>query len=285
MKKLISFFCIACLFVSCNKDEEKPTACFTYQLKNTSSISAELTKDTVIFTNCSENATRYKWDFGDGTTSTEENPVHLYEENMPTLVSLTAYNGSNSSVLTDTIWDWAIVFKPNIYLYPEKTLELCVNLNFPKGGHVVSSIPEYNNGWCISVEPSGQIDNEYGYLFYESAQPNIWQNSEGWIISQTELSNFFNKNMQVYGFNSNEINDFIEYWIPLLNTAKTYAVYPQMNYTIDRVIELEFSVKPKNVNRLFYVIKGVNEEFMLNEPEIVSFNKNGFYVNEWGVVL
>jgi hypothetical protein len=144
---------------------------------------------------------------------------------------------------------------------------------------------QYNNGWCISVEPSGQIDNAYGYLFYESAQPNIWQNSEGWIISQTELSNFFNKNMQVYGFNSNEIHDFIEYWIPLLNTAKTYAVYPQMNYTIDRVIELEFSIKPKNVNRLFYVIKGVNEEFMLNEPEIVSFNKNGFYVNEWGVVL
>ena len=285
MKKLISLFCIVSLFAGCNKDEEKPTACFTYELKTVDDGISGFTKDTVIFTNCSENATGYKWDFGDETTSTEENPVHVYDENMPTKVSLTAYNGSNSSVLTDTIWDWAIVYKPNIYLYPDKVLELCVSLNFPKGGHVVSSIPEYNKGWCISVEPSGKINNAYGYLFYESAQPNIWQNSEGWIISRPELSNFFNKNMQAYGFNSNEIHDFIEYWIPLLNTAKTYAVYPQANYTIDRVIELEFSVKPKNVNRLFYVIKGVNEEFMLNEPEIVSFNKNGFYVNEWGVVL
>ena len=285
MKNLISFFCIVCLFANCNKDEDKPTACFTYQLKNTSGIGDELTKDTVIFTNCSENATSYKWEFGDGTTSTEVNPTHLYNESMPTLVSLTAYNGSNSSVITDTIWDWAIVYKPNIYLYPEKTLELCVGLNFPKGGHVVNSIPEYADGWCVSVEPSGKINNEYGYLFYESTQPNIWQNSEGWVISKADLSSFFNKNMQDYGFNSNEIHDFIEYWIPLLSDAKAYAIYPQVECTINRVIELEFSIKPKNVNRLFYLIKDANDELMLKEPEIKTFDKTGFYINEWGVVL
>jgi hypothetical protein len=32
---------------------------------------------TVTFTNKSEDAVSYEWDFGDGTTSTEESPVQL----------------------------------------------------------------------------------------------------------------------------------------------------------------------------------------------------------------
>ncbi|QDH78957.1 PKD domain-containing protein [Echinicola soli] len=35
---------------------------------------------TVNFTNASENSVSYSWDFGDGNTSTEENPIHVYED-------------------------------------------------------------------------------------------------------------------------------------------------------------------------------------------------------------
>ncbi|MEM5564977.1 PKD domain-containing protein [Psychroserpens sp. AS72] len=35
----------------------------------------------VSFTNTSSNATNYAWDFGDGSTSTDENPMHTYSEN------------------------------------------------------------------------------------------------------------------------------------------------------------------------------------------------------------
>lgn len=43
------------------------------------------------FHNQSENAMEYLWDFGDGTTSTEVNPVHTYSENGSFLVRLTTY--------------------------------------------------------------------------------------------------------------------------------------------------------------------------------------------------
>jgi len=285
MKNLLSLICIVCLFSSCHKDEDKPTACFTYEITSPFGGSPELTNDTVIFTNCSENATSYKWDFGDGTTSTEENPTKIYAANMPVIVSLKAYNGSNFDVLTDTIWEWAMLYKPNIYIYPENTIDLCVSLNFPKGGKVVTSVPEYNNEWCVAVEPSGKINGNYDFLFYESIQPNIWQKEAGWIIPQNELSNFFNKNMLAYGFNTNEIVDFIEYWIPLLNQSNYYVVYPQTKSIIEQVVELEFTLKPKNLNRLFYVVEGVNEVVSILEPTINPFNKTGYYVNEWGVVL
>ncbi|MEA3444130.1 MAG: T9SS type A sorting domain-containing protein, partial [Bacteroidota bacterium] len=48
--------------------------------------------NTVEFTNTSGNALSYLWDFGDGTTSTEENPVHQYQSIGTFTVSLIAAN-------------------------------------------------------------------------------------------------------------------------------------------------------------------------------------------------
>ena len=44
------------------------------------------------FQNTSEYGTSYHWDFGDGATSTEENPWHEYEDNGPYTVTLTVMN-------------------------------------------------------------------------------------------------------------------------------------------------------------------------------------------------
>ncbi|MFH2142570.1 MAG: C25 family cysteine peptidase [Bacteroidota bacterium] len=61
---------------------------------------------TVTFTNTSTNATSYLWDFGDGTTSTDENPVHTYTVLGNYTVTLTADNGvcgNDVEVVTDYI--------------------------------------------------------------------------------------------------------------------------------------------------------------------------------------
>jgi hypothetical protein len=46
---------------------------------------------TVKFTNSSVNGITYLWDFGDGQTSTDENPTHLYAQNGTYNVCLTAF--------------------------------------------------------------------------------------------------------------------------------------------------------------------------------------------------
>jgi len=51
---------------------------------------------TVTFTNNSENADSYDWDFGDGSTSVEVSPVHIYSERGTYTVSLTAMNNENA---------------------------------------------------------------------------------------------------------------------------------------------------------------------------------------------
>jgi len=72
---------LSCLFVlsfsvlltSCSKDDEKVVAAFT--ASNTDVDSGE----TVSFTNQSENAGYYMWNFGDGGLSAEKNPTHTYD--------------------------------------------------------------------------------------------------------------------------------------------------------------------------------------------------------------
>jgi PKD repeat protein len=70
-----------------------PVAGFTYTLEGL----------TATFTNTSSYATDYLWDFGDGATSTETNPVHTYADNGLYIVKLTATNTDGESEFSVTI--------------------------------------------------------------------------------------------------------------------------------------------------------------------------------------
>ncbi|WP_421920649.1 PKD domain-containing protein [Marinifilum sp.] len=75
------------------------------------SFTADITEHcgptTVQFTNNSTDGETYQWDFGDGNTSTEENPNHTYEASGSFTVSLTTtndtYSKSDVSTMTDFI--------------------------------------------------------------------------------------------------------------------------------------------------------------------------------------
>jgi uncharacterized protein (TIGR02145 family) len=66
-------------------------------------------EETIQFTNTSENAINYVWDFGDGTTSEEEHPVHAYSDFGEYDVDLTAIgqgtDNTNTTMLTITVFD------------------------------------------------------------------------------------------------------------------------------------------------------------------------------------
>jgi len=82
-----------------NTGNDSKTQTFTVQdLPLTSSFDANITNfcmapGTVSFNNLSQNALGYLWDFGDGQTSTEENPVHTYSTLGTYSVTLTTNAG------------------------------------------------------------------------------------------------------------------------------------------------------------------------------------------------
>jgi PKD repeat protein len=64
----------------------------------TANVTAGRTPLTVQFTDQSTSATGYQWQFGDGQTSTEQNPVHTYSHPGSYTVMLTAYESDYGSV-------------------------------------------------------------------------------------------------------------------------------------------------------------------------------------------
>ena len=58
---------------------------------------------TVQFTDLSENATSVSWDFGDGSNSTERNPVHKFTTQGIYTVNLTASNADGTDAISKTI--------------------------------------------------------------------------------------------------------------------------------------------------------------------------------------
>lgn len=85
---------LSCLVLSCSKeeDEELPlTACFEVDHEKSGEIG-----HVFAFTNCSENADRYEWDFGDGVPSIFTSPTHQFADFGDYTVRLTAFRGSES---------------------------------------------------------------------------------------------------------------------------------------------------------------------------------------------
>lgn len=66
-------------------------------------FTCEVYKDGVIIQNRTSNASRYHWDFGDGSTSTEKNPEHRYAQPGSYQIKLTASNGQGSNTYSQYI--------------------------------------------------------------------------------------------------------------------------------------------------------------------------------------
>ena len=172
--------------------------------------------------------------------------------------------------------------KPNIYLYPEE--ECIVEVALKPNGKITKSIPEYNDGWKVHIKPSGIINNEYTFLFYE-AEVNVGIPESGWCIDVNELNNFFRNILVDYGLNETEIKDFIEYWSKRLNRSSYYCIYPLLNDDLINICSISIDPKPDNILRLWFIFTPVEQYKTLDKPIIPVFSRKGFEVIEWGGIL
>jgi len=92
-KIIVSTIAIMFIVVSC----KQPTADFTW------SPLEPVAGEEVKFTNLSQNARTYDWNFGDMSVGREKNPTHVYKKSGSYIIDLLAHNGILANEKTVTI--------------------------------------------------------------------------------------------------------------------------------------------------------------------------------------
>ena len=176
--------------------------------------------------------------------------------------------------------------KPVIYLYPEKTQDVSVKLNFR--GELYYTYPTYNGGWNVTAAPDGTLTNKadgstHYYLFWDgNSNFRDWDFSEGFIVKGDEVENFFKDKLPAMGLTPREYNDFITYWTPELSRNK-YNLVTFSTAQYEAIAPLDITPTPDTILRVHMVYKSISEPIAVKEQVLPKApGRSGFMVVEWG---
>lgn len=176
--------------------------------------------------------------------------------------------------------------KPVIYLYPNSIQNVNVKLNY--NGKLIATYPKYQDqGWSVQAFPNGKLinyvdDKEYSYLFWEGE--NYWKFSEitkGFVVAGDDTALFLQEKLAQIGLSPKEYNEFIVYWLPLMQNNKYNLIhFAQEEYTENA--ELIIVPKPDSMLRVFMIYKSLDNPIKIQPQFFETFKRKGFSVVEWG---
>lgn len=150
------------------------------------------------------------WDFGDGTTSTEKNPIHTYLKEGSYSVEL---------VVVSILGGQGIVTKNN-YITVDNTLRppFFYVKNSPDGFDVLTTTPSMTSGFSFSVDQAGAPigENPTAFEFVDQTDGDVkeryWNfNGDGCVIKKFYSCSFQTNNRLI--INKNVIDEFAKGYV------------------------------------------------------------------------
>lgn len=178
--------------------------------------------------------------------------------------------------------------KPVIYLYPTETTTVSVKVA-PAGGFSVTE-PAYNDSWQVEAKPNGELrnlaDNKiYPYLFWEGRALDYQRPVEGFVVAKNAVENFLTSKLAILGLNQKEAGEFMEYWLPRMQSKSYYFItfVPQADF--ERLAPLSVQPRPDTTIRVFMDYQGLEKPIKVRQQRIKTPIRRGFTVVEWGGAL
>lgn len=174
-------------------------------------------------------------------------------------------------------------FKPVIYLYPEKETDVSVNLALD--GKLTCTYPAYENGWTVTASPDGTLRDEsgqtYSYLYWEGESNTPWEMSRGFCVRGEDTSSFLEDALEKLGLNRREANEFIVYWLPLMQKNPYNIISFQTDVYTD-FPRLDIEPKPDTLIRVFMAYEASDTAVEIEAQELTAPERTGFTAVEWG---
>jgi len=174
--------------------------------------------------------------------------------------------------------------KPVIYLYPTTEQQVKVQLNYD--GKLTCTYPKYNDGWDVIAQPDGTLTNivdnrEYSYLYWEGITNTELDMSRGFVVKGEDTEKFLQEKLEYMGLIPREYNEFIVYWLPILQeNAYNFITFAGNDY--EDLAQLKITPEPDSILRVMMVYKPLDKPIQVEEQELKPFTRIGFTVVEWG---
>ena len=178
-----------------------------------------------------------------------------------------------------------IVDKPIIYVYPKEETKVSVKLL--NSSLITTSYPKYNDGWNVTAKPDGtlydEITNRHYYgLYYEGKNHNITMKNDGFVVKGEDTVKFLEEKLQILGLNEREINEFIIYWLPKLESNKYNYIRFETLEEINEYMPIEIIPKPDTLIRIAMDYKSLEDKIEIEEQKLIPQTRYGYSIIEWG---
>jgi len=174
-------------------------------------------------------------------------------------------------------------YKPVIYLYPEEETPVSVLLQLD--GELTCTYPAYGEGWQVTARPDGTLTDSagqtYNYLYWEGTTNARWDMSEGFCVKGEDSAVFLEQSLAKLGLTRKEANEFIVYWLPLME-QNPYNIIQFQTDAYTQAAELLIDPAPDTVIRVFMTFRAAQEYVEFEPQELTAPTREGFTVVEWG---
>lgn len=179
--------------------------------------------------------------------------------------------------------DGELAAKPVIYLYPERETDVTVKLNY--SGELICTYPAYNDGWEVSACPDGTLKDAdgqtYNYLYWEGVNSVDYDFSEGYCVAGSDTAAFLEDALSRLGLTRQEANEFIVYWLPLMN-GNPYNLIAFQSDVYTQAAQLSIEPAPDTLLRVFMAWKPLEYAVEIPAQDLIAPVRAGFTVVEWG---
>jgi hypothetical protein len=217
-----------------------------------------------------------QWCVGDQVSVTCENS--RYDEKNQ------RYEGDLTAIEPSTFEpEPGVCYKPVIYLYPEQ--EMKVSLRLQVDGGLTCTYPAYGNGWNVTASPDGTLTDpqgqQYNYLYWEGKTNANFDFSTGFCVKGADTAAFLEDALAKLGLNRREANEFIVYWLPLMEPNAYNLISFQTDRYTDAAV-LDIDPAPDTLIRVFMAWKSCDVPVDITPQNLTAPERTGFTVVEWG---
>ncbi len=177
--------------------------------------------------------------------------------------------------------------KPVLYLYPEKDTN--IEVSFENKDNLTTTYPKYKDSWKVFAKTNGDLYDENGKYYYglywEEDLNHKVDFSSGFYVEKDNAIEFLEEKLTLLGFSDRERNEFIMYWLPILEKNGKSLVYFELTEERDSYNKLNISPKPDSLLRVAIHVKKVDKKINIKEQNLPTFERVGFTAVEWGGVV